>query len=61
MLFSNFKNLLRDNPKNVTVLEGLSQSQYETFNYKEALFNINKAIELSGKRNLYLTKCMYFS
>lgn len=51
-----FKNLLRDNPKNVTVLEGLSQSQYETFNYKEALFNINKAIELSGKRNLYLTK-----
>ncbi len=51
-----FKNLLRDNPQNVTVLEGLSQSQYQTFNYKEALFNINKAIELSGKHNLNLTK-----
>jgi tetratricopeptide (TPR) repeat protein len=51
-----FKNLLRNNPDNVTVLEGLSQSQYETFNYKEALFNINKAIELSGEQNQYLTK-----
>ncbi|PKP03858.1 MAG: hypothetical protein CVU11_07030 [Bacteroidetes bacterium HGW-Bacteroidetes-6] len=51
-----FKNLLRDNSQNVTVLEGLSQSQYQTFNYKEALFNINKAIELSGKHNLNLTK-----
>lgn len=51
-----FKNLLRENPENVILLEGLSQSQYETFNYKEALFNINRAIELSGKQNLYLTK-----
>ncbi len=51
-----FKNLLRENPQNVAILEGLSQSQYQTFNYKEALFNINKAIELSGKYNLYLTK-----
>lgn len=51
-----FKNLLRDNSRNVAVLEGLAQSQYITFNYKEALFNINKAIELSNKQNLYLTK-----
>ena len=51
-----FKNQLRENPQNVAILEGLSQSQYQTFNYKEALFNINKAIELSGKYNLYLTK-----
>lgn len=51
-----FKNLLRENPQNIAVLEGLSQSQYETFKYKEALFNINKAIELSGKRNLQFTK-----
>ena len=51
-----FKNLLRNNPQNIAVLEGISQSQYETFNYKDALLNINKAIELSSKHNQYLTK-----
>lgn len=51
-----FKNLLRDNPKNTIVLEGLAHSQYMSYNYKKALYNINKAIELSGKPNQYLTK-----
>lgn len=51
-----FKNLIRENPKNVAVLEGLAQSQYNTYKYKEAMHNINKAIELSGTSNQYLTK-----
>lgn len=51
-----FKNLLKENPNDVVVLEGLAQSQYHTFNYKEAFNNINKVIELSGTPNQYLTK-----
>jgi tetratricopeptide (TPR) repeat protein len=51
-----FKNLLKDDPKNVILLEGLSHSQYMSYNYKEALYNINKAIDLSGKPSQYLAK-----
>lgn len=51
-----FKNLLVENPNDITILEGLAQSQYNTFHYKEAINNINKAIELSGTSNQYLTK-----
>ena len=51
-----FKNLLVENPNDIAVLEGLAQSQYNTFHYKEAINNINKAIELSGTSNQYLTK-----
>lgn len=51
-----FKNLLKDNPKNVILLEGLSHSQYMSYNYREALYNINKAIDLSEKPSQYLTK-----
>jgi tetratricopeptide (TPR) repeat protein len=51
-----FKNLIRENPNNVAVLEGLAQSQYNSYDYKEAIHNINKAIELSGTSNQYLTK-----
>lgn len=51
-----FKNLLVENPNGITILEGLAQSQYNTFHYKEAINNINKAIELSGTPNQYLTK-----
>jgi len=51
-----FKNLLEENPNDIVILEGLAQSQYNTFRYKEAINNINKAIELSGTPNQYLTK-----
>lgn len=51
-----FKNLLVENPNDMAILEGLAQSQYNTFHYKEAINNINKAIELSGTSNQYLTK-----
>ncbi|PKB44941.1 tetratricopeptide repeat protein [Cellulophaga sp. RHA19] len=51
-----FKNLLLDNPNDIAILEGLAQSQYNTFHYKEAINNINKAIVLSGTSNQYLTK-----
>src|SRR5690606_26553953 len=51
-----FKNLLLENPEDVSVLEGLAQSQYNVFYYKEAIQNINKAIELSGTSNQFLTK-----
>jgi len=51
-----FKNLLVENPNDIAILEGLAQSQYNTFHYKEAINNINKAIELSGTSNQYLTK-----
>lgn len=51
-----FKNILKENPNDTAVLEGLAQSQYNTFHYKEAINNINKAIELSGTSNQYLTK-----
>lgn len=51
-----FKNLLRDQPKNTGLIEALAQSQYNTFNYKEALHNINKAIEISSTPNQYMTK-----
>ncbi|GAB3533092.1 hypothetical protein GCM10027443_17880 [Pontibacter brevis] len=51
-----FKNLLKENPNDIIILEGLAQSQYNTFHYKEAINNINKAIELSGTSNQYLTK-----
>lgn len=51
-----FKNLLKENPDNILILEGLAQSQYNTFHYKEAINNINKAINLSGTSNQYLTK-----
>lgn len=51
-----FKNLLKEKPNDTAVLEGLAQSQYNTFHYKEAINNINKAIELSGTSNQYLTK-----
>lgn len=51
-----FKNLLKKTPSDVAILEGLAQSQYNTFNYKEAINNINKVIELSGIPNQYLTK-----
>ena len=39
-----FKNLLVENPNDIAILEGLAQSQYNTFHYKEAINNINKAI-----------------
>ncbi|MCZ4696437.1 DUF4365 domain-containing protein [Ancylomarina euxinus] len=51
-----FKNLLEDAPGDIAIIEGLAQSQYSTFNYKEAINNINKVIELSGTSNQYLTK-----
>lgn len=51
-----FKNLLRDQSKNTGLIEALAQSQYNTFNYKEALHNINKAIEISSTSNQYMTK-----
>lgn len=51
-----FKNLLIESPNDIIILEGLAQSQYKTFRYKEAINNINKAIELSGTSNQYLTK-----
>jgi tetratricopeptide (TPR) repeat protein len=51
-----FKNLLVENSNDIAVLEGLAQSQYNTFHYKEAINNINKAIELSSTSNQYLTK-----
>ncbi|ANI89689.1 hypothetical protein A9P82_10550 [Arachidicoccus ginsenosidimutans] len=51
-----FKNLLKETPNNVTLLEALAQSEYSTFNYKEAINNINKAIALSGNDNQKLTK-----
>lgn len=51
-----FKNLLKETPNDIAILEGLAQCQYNTFNYKEAIININKAIELSSKLNQYLTK-----
>jgi tetratricopeptide (TPR) repeat protein len=51
-----FKNLLRETPNDIAILEGLAQSQYNTFNYKDAINSINKAIELSGVSNQYLTK-----
>lgn len=51
-----FKNLLVENPNDIAILEGLAQSQYNTFHYKEAINNINKTIELSGTSNQYLTK-----
>jgi len=51
-----FKNLLKENPNDITVLEGLAQSQYNIFHYKEAINNINKAIGLSGTSNQYLIK-----
>lgn len=51
-----FKNLLEENPNDIAVLEGLAQSQYNTFHYKEAINNINRTIELAGTPNQYLTK-----
>lgn len=52
-----FKNLLKDSPKNlVTVLEGLAHALYMSYQYKEALQHINRAIELSGTANQFLTK-----
>ena len=51
-----FKSLLVDNAEDIAILEGLAQCQYNTFHYKEALNNINKAISLSGTSNQYLTK-----
>lgn len=51
-----FKNLLKETPDDIVILEGLAQSQYNNFNYKEAIDNINRAIELSGNSNQYLTK-----
>ncbi|MDP8202575.1 MAG: tetratricopeptide repeat protein [Candidatus Tenebribacter burtonii] len=51
-----FKNLLKETPDDVLVLEGLAQSQYKSFYYKEAIHNINKVIKISGNDNHYLTK-----
>ncbi|WP_218599403.1 DUF4365 domain-containing protein [Polaribacter sp. NJDZ03] len=51
-----FKNLLKEKPNDIAVLEGLAQSQYKTFHYKEAINNINKTINLSGTPNQHLTK-----
>lgn len=51
-----FKNLLKENPYDIAVLEGLAQSQYNIFHYKEAINYINRTIELSGTSNQYLTK-----
>jgi len=51
-----FKNLLVENPNDIVILEGLAHSQYNTFHYKEAINNINKAIELTGTSSQYLTK-----
>ena len=47
---------MKENPNDIAVLEALSQSQYNTFHYKEAINNINKAIELSGTSSQHLTK-----
>lgn len=51
-----FKNLLKETPNDIATLEGLAQCQYNIFNYKEAIISINKAIELAGNINQYLTK-----
>lgn len=52
-----FKNLLKNNPKDIViVLEGLAHSQYMSFNYLEALQNINTVIEISGTEKQFLTK-----
>lgn len=51
-----FKNLLEETPDDIAILEGLAQSQYNSFHYKEAINNINKVIKHSGTPNQYLTK-----
>jgi tetratricopeptide (TPR) repeat protein len=50
------KESLKKDPTNIALLEGLAHSQYVSFDYKNALYNINKAIEISTKSNLQLTK-----
>jgi tetratricopeptide (TPR) repeat protein len=51
-----FKNLIREKPNNPVILEGLAYCQYMTYSYKEALYNINRAIDLSKDSRLQLTK-----
>lgn len=51
-----FKNALKSDPDNSRLLEGLSNSQYESFHYSEALNNINKAINISPNPEYQLSK-----
>jgi len=50
------KNLLKSNQSNTILLEALSYSFYQLFNYKDALLYINKAITISETPNQKLIK-----
>lgn len=52
-----FKGVLKTKTNNViSILEGLAKSQYNLYQYSEALQNINIAIEQSGTSNQFLIK-----
>ncbi len=51
-----FRNLLKDKPEDINMIEGLAHSLYLNYNYKEALQNINKVLEFSDKPSYHLIK-----
>lgn len=53
---SEFYEIIKENPKNASILEAIALSEYHLFNYQKALISINKALEISNNDSFNLNK-----
>lgn len=53
---SYFYDLIKQNPKDTSILEAIALSEYQLFNYQKALISINKALGIEYQDNFALNK-----
>jgi tetratricopeptide (TPR) repeat protein len=51
-----FSELLKQKPKDTSILEAMALCEYQLFNYQKALININNALEIKYSDNFILNK-----